>query len=44
MFPIMHYVTNVEVLSLQDDAATVRAMFYNPMQLPGMSFVNPPTG
>lgn len=33
----MHYITNVEVLSLQGDAATVRAMFYNPMQLPGMS-------
>ncbi len=42
MFPIMHYVTNVEVLSLQDDAAIVRAIFYNPMQLPGMSFVHPP--
>jgi 3-phenylpropionate/cinnamic acid dioxygenase small subunit len=32
----MHYVTNVEVLSAVDDVVTVRAMFYNPMQLPGM--------
>jgi 3-phenylpropionate/cinnamic acid dioxygenase small subunit len=33
----MHYITNVEILALDGDAATVRAMFYNPMQLPGMS-------
>ena len=31
-----HYVTNVEV-ELEGDAATVRAMFYNPMHLPGMA-------
>ena len=30
-----HYVTNVEV-DLDGDIAEVRAMFYNPMQLPGM--------
>ncbi|KKC06445.1 nuclear transport factor 2 family protein [Mycobacterium nebraskense] len=33
----MHYITNVEILALGADTATVRAMFYNPMQLPGMS-------
>jgi ketosteroid isomerase-like protein len=33
----MHYVTNVEILSHTADSATVRAMFYNPMQLPGMT-------
>ncbi|MGV0834851.1 nuclear transport factor 2 family protein [Mycolicibacterium thermoresistibile] len=33
----MHYITNVEVLSHDGDTATVQAMFYNPMQLPGMS-------
>lgn len=34
----MHYITNVETEFGQDgDAATVRAMFYNPMQLPGMA-------
>jgi hypothetical protein len=32
----MHYITNVEILAADDDAATVRAMFYNPMTLPGM--------
>ena len=32
----MHYITNIEVLDHSGDAATVRAMFYNPMQLPGM--------
>jgi 3-phenylpropionate/cinnamic acid dioxygenase small subunit len=31
----MHYITNVEILALDGDSATVRAMFYNPMQLPG---------
>jgi ketosteroid isomerase-like protein len=31
----MHYVTNVEA-DVDGDTATVRAMFYNPMQLPGM--------
>jgi 3-phenylpropionate/cinnamic acid dioxygenase small subunit len=30
-----HYVTNVEI-DLDGDRAKVRAMFYNPMQLPGM--------
>ena len=30
-----HYITNVEI-DLDGDAAHVRAMFYNPMQLPGM--------
>jgi ketosteroid isomerase-like protein len=34
----MHYITNIEVdIGAADDTATVRAMFYNPMQLPGMS-------
>jgi 3-phenylpropionate/cinnamic acid dioxygenase small subunit len=33
----MHYVTNVEILDRSADSATVRAMFYNPMQLPGMT-------
>lgn len=33
----MHYITNVEILALYGDTATVRAMFYNPMQLPGIS-------
>lgn len=33
----MHYITNVEILESDGDAATVRAMFYNPMQLPGMA-------
>ncbi|MGH7290913.1 MAG: nuclear transport factor 2 family protein, partial [Myxococcota bacterium] len=32
----MHYITNIEA-DVHGDAATVRAMFYNPMQLPGMS-------
>ena len=32
----MHYITNVEA-DVDGDTATVRAMFYNPMQLPGMS-------
>lgn len=35
----MHYITNVEA-DFEDgdgDVASVRAMFYNPMQLPGMS-------
>lgn len=31
-----HYITNVEI-DLDGDAARVRAMFYNPMQLPGMA-------
>jgi hypothetical protein len=30
-----HFVTNVEI-DLQGDRASVRAMFYNPMQLPGI--------
>lgn len=32
----MHYITNVEA-DIDGDRATVRAMFYNPMQLPGVS-------
>ncbi|WP_319455400.1 MULTISPECIES: nuclear transport factor 2 family protein [unclassified Mycobacterium] len=32
----MHYITNVEV-DVDGDTATVRAMFYNPTQLPGFS-------
>ncbi len=31
----MHYISNIEV-NLDGDRATARAMFYNPMQLPGM--------
>jgi 3-phenylpropionate/cinnamic acid dioxygenase small subunit len=33
----MHYITNVEVLECDGATATVQAMFYNPMQLPGMA-------
>jgi SnoaL-like domain len=32
----MHYITNVEA-DIDGDTAKVRAMFYNPMQLPGMA-------
>jgi ketosteroid isomerase-like protein len=32
----MHYITNVEA-DVAGDSATVRAMFYNPTQLPGMT-------
>ena len=32
----MHYITNIES-QVDGDIAHVRAMFYNPMQLPGMS-------
>ena len=32
----MHYITNVEV-DIDRDNARVRAMFYNPMHLPGMA-------
>jgi len=32
----MHYITNVET-QIEGDTATVRAMFYNPFQLSGMS-------
>lgn len=32
----MHYITNIEA-DVDGDSATVRAMFYNPMQLPGMA-------
>ncbi|QZT64186.1 nuclear transport factor 2 family protein [Mycolicibacterium austroafricanum] len=32
----MHYITNIEA-DVDGDTATVRAMFYNPMQLPGMA-------
>ena len=31
-----HFITNIEI-DLQADRARVRAMFYNPMQLPGMA-------
>lgn len=31
----MHYITNIDA-QIDGDTATVRAMFYNPMQLPGM--------
>ncbi len=31
-----HYITNIEI-DLEGDRAQVRAMFYNPMQLPGMA-------
>ncbi|MGB3326317.1 MAG: nuclear transport factor 2 family protein [Mycolicibacterium fortuitum] len=33
----MHYITNIEILESGAGTATVRAMFYNPMQLPGMT-------
>ncbi|OBK90469.1 nuclear transport factor 2 family protein [Mycolicibacter sinensis] len=33
----MHYVTNIEILEHTGDSARVRAMFYNPMQLPAMA-------
>jgi 3-phenylpropionate/cinnamic acid dioxygenase small subunit len=33
----MHYITNIEILDSAGDTATVRAMFYNPMQLAGMA-------
>lgn len=33
----MHYISNIEILAADDDSATVRAMFYNPMTLPGMA-------
>jgi SnoaL-like domain len=32
----LHYITNIEI-DLDGDRAQVRAMFYNPMQLPGMT-------
>ena len=32
----MHYITNIES-DIDGDTAKVRAMFYNPMQLPGMA-------
>ncbi|MUL80471.1 nuclear transport factor 2 family protein [Mycobacterium sp. CBMA247] len=32
----MHYITNIDA-HIDGDTATVRAMFYNPMQLPGMA-------
>jgi len=32
----MHYLTNIEILDRSADSATVQAMFYNPMQLPGV--------
>ena len=37
----MHYITNIEITNIEadidGDTAAVRAMFYNPMQLPGMA-------
>ncbi|MBO0677159.1 nuclear transport factor 2 family protein [Mycolicibacterium sp. S2-37] len=36
----MHYITNVEILDRSADSATVRAMFYNPMQLPGVDGIS----
>jgi hypothetical protein len=36
----MHYITNIETdieTNTDGDTAIVRAMFYNPMQLPGMA-------
>lgn len=33
----MHYITNIEILEHTGDTATARAMFYNPMRLPGMA-------
>jgi 3-phenylpropionate/cinnamic acid dioxygenase small subunit len=33
----MHYITNVEIIDHRGDTATVRAMFYNPMQMPGVT-------
>ncbi|SEH85641.1 Ketosteroid isomerase homolog [Mycolicibacterium rutilum] len=32
----MHYITNIEA-DISGDTAEVRAMFYNPIQLPGMA-------
>ncbi|HEX9175436.1 nuclear transport factor 2 family protein [Mycobacterium sp.] len=40
----MHYITNIEITNVESqvdgDTATVRAMFYNPFQLSGMSDVS----
>ncbi|MDF3340749.1 nuclear transport factor 2 family protein [Mycolicibacterium septicum] len=36
----MHYITNIEILEADGDTASVRAMFYNPMQLPGMAEIS----
>ncbi|NKZ15117.1 nuclear transport factor 2 family protein [Mycolicibacterium septicum DSM 44393] len=36
----MHYITNIEILETTGDTASVRAMFYNPMQLPGMAEIS----
>ena len=33
----MHHITNIEILDIDTKTAQVRAMFYNPMQLPGMA-------
>jgi 3-phenylpropionate/cinnamic acid dioxygenase small subunit len=35
-----HYITDIEITPVTRDTATVRAMFYNPMQLPGMADVS----
>src|SRR4051812_7616143 len=32
---MQHFITNIEI-DISGDTADVRAMFYNPMQLPGM--------
>lgn len=37
----MHYITNIEILESSSGTARVRAMFYNPMQLPGMEQMSP---
>lgn len=35
----MHYITNIEI-DLDGDAARVRAMFHNPIQLPGVDGIS----
>lgn len=35
----MHYITNIEA-EIDGDSARVRAMFYNPMHLPGMAEIS----
>ena len=35
----MHYITNIEA-EIDADSARVRAMFYNPMHLPGMADIS----
>ena len=36
-----HYITNIESV-VDGDTATVRTMFYNPMQLPGLAELSHP--